>query len=87
MKKSLENLEHLEVAYNEIYPDPNAPEAADQRQKIFEILPNLKWVDNVDEQGNELQDDDEDDDDVVPNGVTERLSDAGEDGNILVLLF
>jgi len=78
--KSLENLEHLEVAFNEIYPDVNAPEAADQRQKIFEILPNLKWVDNYDQQGNELQDDDDDDDDdVVPNGVTERLSDAGED--------
>jgi len=75
--KSLENLEHLEVVNNEIYPDSNAPDAAERRQKIFEILPNLKWVDGTDEQGNELEE--EDDDDIIPNGVADRLSDAGDD--------
>jgi len=74
--KSLENLEHLEIHGNDIYTDLTSPDAAEQRQKVFEILPNLKWVDNYDRLGNEL--DDDDDDDIVPNGV-ERLSEGEDD--------
>jgi len=77
--KSLESLEHLELNHNEIV-NVSDQELADRRQKIFEILPNLKWLDQVDKNGVELEEPDDDEDDhPIGNGLNHVSGDDDDD--------
>lgn len=79
--KSLETLEHLEVLGNDIYPSSDSHDATEKRKRIFEMLPNLKWVDSFDQNGVEQEDADDDDDDDHPvgNGLNHVSDDDDDD--------
>eukprot|EP00092_Neocalanus_flemingeri_P019122 GFUD01020713.1.p1 GENE.GFUD01020713.1~~GFUD01020713.1.p1 ORF type:complete len:254 (-),score=81.08 GFUD01020713.1:1476-2237(-) len=68
--KSLEHLTHLDVGID--IPGVDQPQL---RLKVFELLPNLQYLDGYDIDGNE-----EDDDAVIPNGMP-RLDDDVSDGD------
>jgi len=81
--KGLECLTHLDVAGNDF-----ELEASDLKLKIFELLPQLEYLDGEDKDGNEVNEDEEDDDEEdEDSGEEEESSDDEEDGPGLSALY
>ena len=77
-QKTLENLTHLDLFNN-----PLGSEEEDYRNKVFKLLPNLKYLDGTDIDNVEDEDSDAED---GHNGVEEGDEEEDDDGKIYIYI-
>ena len=74
LQKSFEKLTHLDLFNNDVC------NVDDYRAKVFSMLPSLKFLDDADVDGNELEDSDAEE---GQNGTLDDEEGSDEDGKIL----